>query len=594
MATALLPPSTPESLAPAPSATSSLRRQLFWQDALFWSLALGFLLLRVGYAFIRRVDSDEPQHLHVAWGWTQGLLPYRDFFDNHTPLFGWLCAPLLRAVGERADAVLWMRLAMAPLYLVGLGCVYRISRNLFAPRAARWTPLLAGLFPLFFFVATEFRTDALWCVLWLAAVATLVGGQATPGRAFCAGLLLGAALGVSLKTVLMLGALGLALAGTFGLRAFVAGRFPPWRRSLPLLAAGMAGLVLIPGLIAAFFAAHGAWGPLLACTVGHNHPTASVAAGGGDPGHTLQHRLIFLAALVGMGPVALALLRSDERRGTRRTLVFLTAGIYGALLVGFWPALTRQSYLPLYPLAAVPVVAAGWAGSRWLARTWRWTALSSWWLPGVVALVEMTFILVAEPPWINHAQGCVRQIGAVLRLTDPGDFVMDAKGASVFRPRPFFPVLETFTKRQIQAGLRRDDIAEQLVSTGTAVVIPVSLTDRSLAFIKANYLPVGAGVGVAGKHLPGLVPDGESRFEVSLPARYVLLSRRGTPLPGWLDGEADDGRPRFLAVGPHRFQPFRAEDGKPMLFWAQAYERGFLPVATWSVKNVNSDGRTGK
>ena len=24
-----------------------------------------------------RFDSDEPQHLHVAWGWTQGLVQYR-------------------------------------------------------------------------------------------------------------------------------------------------------------------------------------------------------------------------------------------------------------------------------------------------------------------------------------------------------------------------------------------------------------------------------------------------------------------------------------------------------------------------------------
>src|SRR5579885_3030270 len=42
-------------------------------------------------------NSDEGQHLHVAWSWTQGLLPYRDVFDNHGPLFGlimrrcWLC-----------------------------------------------------------------------------------------------------------------------------------------------------------------------------------------------------------------------------------------------------------------------------------------------------------------------------------------------------------------------------------------------------------------------------------------------------------------------------------------------------------------------
>src|SRR5689334_17458398 len=45
------------------------------------------MLLRALYAFRYRVDSDEPQHLHVAWAWAHGLVQYRDVFDNHMPLF---------------------------------------------------------------------------------------------------------------------------------------------------------------------------------------------------------------------------------------------------------------------------------------------------------------------------------------------------------------------------------------------------------------------------------------------------------------------------------------------------------------------------
>ena len=598
MAATLHPPwtSAPRPVAASHPATVSPRHRLFRQDALFGVLALVFLLVRVFYGFIQRVDTDEPQHLHVAWGWTQGLLPYRDFFDNHTPLFGMLCAPLLRVVGERADVVVWMRLAMVPLYLVGLGCVYQVSRTLFTRRAARWTPLLAGLYPPFFYTATEFRADALWCVLWLAAVAVLVGGTATaatPRRALAAGLILGAALAVSLKTVLMLGALGLALGAVWALRGFVEGKFP-WRRPLPALAAGVAGLVVVPGLIAAYFIARGAWTPLLACTVGHQDPTG----GGATAGSHTWRPLVFLVALVAMTPVALALLHTGGRRGTRRALVFLTAGFYGALLVGFWPALTRQTFLPLYPLAAVSVVAAGWAWCRRLEMAWPWARRwSPWWLPGAVVLLELTVIFALEPPWLDHAQGCTRQIGAVLRVTNPGEFVMDAKGASVFRPRPYFPVLETFTRRQLRLGQRRDDIVERLVGTGTAVVVRADLTERSQEFVDANYLPIGSGVGVAGKWLPDPDPDGETRFEVALPARYVLVSGRGAPASGLLDGETYDGQPRALAVGSHRFRPLSAgtrDGGTPRLFWAQAHERGLLPVANWSVKYVHPDRRSGK
>ncbi|TMQ55335.1 MAG: hypothetical protein E6K72_06495, partial [Candidatus Eisenbacteria bacterium] len=49
--------------------------------------ALAELVTRVLYILHHRADSDEPQHLHVAWGWTQGLIQYRDLFDNHAPLF---------------------------------------------------------------------------------------------------------------------------------------------------------------------------------------------------------------------------------------------------------------------------------------------------------------------------------------------------------------------------------------------------------------------------------------------------------------------------------------------------------------------------
>src|SRR5689334_23039672 len=65
-------------------------------------------------AFIRRyrIDSDEPQHLHIVWGWTHHLLQYRDVFDNHTPLFHLFCTPIFQLVGERADALIFMRFAM--------------------------------------------------------------------------------------------------------------------------------------------------------------------------------------------------------------------------------------------------------------------------------------------------------------------------------------------------------------------------------------------------------------------------------------------------------------------------------------------------
>ena len=73
------------------------------------------------------MDSDEPQHLHVVWNWSQGRVAYRDFFDNHTPLFHLLMAPLLCLLGERADILNVMRLFVIPFYLVSIWAVHRLA-----------------------------------------------------------------------------------------------------------------------------------------------------------------------------------------------------------------------------------------------------------------------------------------------------------------------------------------------------------------------------------------------------------------------------------------------------------------------------------
>jgi hypothetical protein len=166
-------------------------------------LVLG-LALRVPMAWRFRVDSDEPQHLHVVWAWTHGLLPYRDVFDNHMPLFHLLSAPVLLAVGERPTAILWMRFLMLPQWCAALLLTALIGRRLFAPRVGAWSAVLAGFYPLFFFCSLEYRPDVLWTVLWLSAILIAIDGAPTVRRGLALGLVLGTAAAVSLKTILLL------------------------------------------------------------------------------------------------------------------------------------------------------------------------------------------------------------------------------------------------------------------------------------------------------------------------------------------------------------------------------------------------------
>ena len=43
--------------------------------------------------FYRSWDADEFEHLQFTWLLSQGRVPYRDFFEHHTPVFHLLAAP---------------------------------------------------------------------------------------------------------------------------------------------------------------------------------------------------------------------------------------------------------------------------------------------------------------------------------------------------------------------------------------------------------------------------------------------------------------------------------------------------------------------
>src|SRR5439155_14960906 len=216
--------------------------------------------------------------------WTRGLLPYRDLFDNHMPLFHAAHAPLLAAVGEHPQALFTMRLAMLPWFALTLLAIGWLGSALFSRRVGVWGAAVAALWPEHFLTALEFRPDVPWAALWLLGLALLLGGRASRARAIGAGLLFGLALAVSLKTVVLLAALGLgALTLRLALPGPAAGADPGAGArapgSLGRLALLLGATALVPGAVVAWFGAHGALGPMLACTVGHH-----LSPGLGRPG----------------------------------------------------------------------------------------------------------------------------------------------------------------------------------------------------------------------------------------------------------------------------------------------------------------------
>lgn len=529
------------------------------------------LLVRIAYVFRYRIDSDEPQHLHVVWNWTQGLIPYRDFFDNHTPLFHLLCSPLLKLIGERADALNLMRLAMVPLYAIALWAVYRIARRLFSPRTALWAPIFAGAFPNYLFPSIEFRTDNLWAPVWLVALLVLIEGKAGIFRWFTAGLLIGIGFAVSMKTsVLAATLIGATLLATT--ISPVLRRSPV--RSIALTISGLLGVAIIPLALVYFLYSQGAYRSFIYCVIEHNILPPSIAP------HRSSHGALWFALLVvalWFGARQIFKNDPDELTGTRRAVLLLQSGLYLGVMELLWPVVTRQDYLPVYPLAVLLLTPAILAASDWIRG--QFAKLEAFPLTpaaGVFA-IELIWLLIARPPTFNGTACEVHMLTDVLRLTQPGEYVMSFKGEAVFRRRPYFYVLEPFTRDRLKHGLLKDDIEQRLIATNTCVTMTHTrrMPKKGEQFIHENYIPVGQ-LRVAGKRLGTVVPEGEGalKFEVKIPTTYAVLAG-DEPLNGTLDG-IDYTAPRLLAAGPHEIRPL--QKGKPMvLIWNRALERGFHP-----------------
>jgi hypothetical protein len=517
------------------------------------ALATLSLALRAVAYFRYRFDSDEPQHLHVAWGWTAGLVQYRDYFDNHAPLFHMLSAPLLAALGERPDILLYMRATMLPLLAVMIGGTYVIGRRFYSPRVALWSAVVLSLYPSFLLKTLEYRTDNLWNALWVVALLVLTGGAATAPRMFAVGALLGIATCVSLKTSLLVVALALAAVATrFALReSFRAGEM------LARAGAFVFGLLLAPAAMAMWFVHLHALPNLVYCVFEFNKLVA----------HTHAHVLLLRATY----PFMLAFVvwygwrigddRPVDPAARTRFFLGMLLVVFSVTLIGVWVLISPRDLLPIMPLGAI-------AFCSWLIGRVKsprvLTALFA-------ALIAMDVVVIgygsewlANPPAMQ-----IEMVRQTLQLTRPGDMVMDLKGETIYRQRPYYFVFEKITRDAIHAGLLPDRMAEAVVSHSchVAQADSSSFPPRSREFLNENFLLVGL-LRASGQWLRA-----DGTFTIAIPGDYVMLDRKGE-CRGMLGGAPYSG-PQYLAAGAHRFLAHRA--GRVACLWAPAYQRGFSP-----------------
>jgi hypothetical protein len=307
--------------------------------------------------------------------------------------------------------------------------------------------------------------------------------------------------------------------------------------------------LIVPVAIALFFAASGAWDALVYCTLTFNGNVA------------LTRKNLWIGRAIFPFAFAAVLWTAWRFRATSspwRYFFAVSIGVYTVTLAGFWILISPRDFLPMMPLAAI-FAAAALAAARNPVR-----ALAA------VAVVFLASLWYYGDRFENNTDWHTTMMNQALRLSHPGEMVIDLKGETIFRKRPFYYVFENITRAQIARGIIRDTVAEDVVRTRTYVAQADGpmWPPRARAFLSENFVNLGR-LRAAGQWI-----GDDGSFTIAIAGPYLVLDDRGEAR-GMLDGTPQHGA-RELPAGVHRFD--RARRGESVcVVWAPAFERGLSP-----------------
>jgi hypothetical protein len=475
-----------------------------------------------------RIDSDEPQHLHTAWMWSRGLIGYRDFYDNHMPLFHILMAPLLAAARESTQVFLIGRLAMLPIAIASLAVLYWIARRLYGASIAAWSVIAAAVLPPVLLKSIEFRNDNLWVLGCLGALAVVIAGPLTPRRAAIVGALLAVSLMTSIKTVFFAAAIAIAIVTIDGI-------------TMPIVLAAAAGFAIPTAALVAWFASHSALHDLLWCVVEVNGelPVSAMRRAEG----------IALAALIVI--VVVRFLRTRTYRRETAIAAAVTIMFMGCV-EGLSPLISPRDMLPGFWIATIFGVAM-LAQPPLILRA----AIASLML---LACTDGELLRAPDP----YPQ---RLVAEALTVTSPSEPVLDLKGETVFRNRPSYIALEPVGRNAIARGIVRETFIDDVIARRCHVVTRDGpfFPRATRAFLNEHFIDVGD------LRVAGATVNRDGTFAIAVPGSYAEVGSDGSVVAT-----------RWYERGVYR--SVRAS----LVLWEPAVARGFLPASTRRVPSMAS------
>jgi hypothetical protein len=151
-------------------------------------LAITAAIVRlVPLQFLHPLNWDEIEFFEAAKWIAEGRVPFRDFWEHHTPLAWFVFAPFtLLTDSPGAGAILLLRWAQIPVWVAAFWLANTFMRQAGLSRFARWAAMALALSSSFLMTsAIEFRLDPLSCALYMAGL--VLWQRGTPRSMFGAG-----------------------------------------------------------------------------------------------------------------------------------------------------------------------------------------------------------------------------------------------------------------------------------------------------------------------------------------------------------------------------------------------------------------------
>src|SRR5258708_4793988 len=127
------------------------------------------------HGWLHQLNWDEVDSFRATDWVRQGLVPYRDFWEHHTPLQWFVFAPVASLVhSPGAAAVIAMRWAQLPLWIATFFLLSMWMQRAGLSLLSRFSAIaLALCSSMFMLPAVEYRIDSLGCALYVLALVLL-------------------------------------------------------------------------------------------------------------------------------------------------------------------------------------------------------------------------------------------------------------------------------------------------------------------------------------------------------------------------------------------------------------------------------------